>query len=145
MSQATEMGKTLFLNQVGDDTPKRAFRITGGKGFHMYFANGHLVSVQWGPGNYCDYYDDVLTRPENEPFQKYVARLGAEGSDTAEIMAPSADYAIPNDEWKDSVEGYLAPEDVLNHMVRTAMMGSRWYRLKCWVWDLMRPMATEEN
>lgn len=23
-------------------------------GFHMTFENGYTISVQWGPGNYCD-------------------------------------------------------------------------------------------
>lgn len=30
------------------------FKITEGKGFHMTFANGWTVSVQWGQGNYCE-------------------------------------------------------------------------------------------
>jgi len=30
------------------------FTITGHKGFSVTFANGNTVSVQWGPGNYCD-------------------------------------------------------------------------------------------
>ena len=29
------------------------FAITRGKGFHLTFANGWTVSVQWGNGNYC--------------------------------------------------------------------------------------------
>ena len=28
--------------------------ITEGHGFHMKFANGWTISVQWGPWNYCD-------------------------------------------------------------------------------------------
>ena len=37
-----------------------SFRITGGKGFHLTFPNGVTVSVQFGPGNYCDNYDDDI-------------------------------------------------------------------------------------
>ena len=33
---------------------QRDFRITGGKGFQLDMLNGVTVSVQWGPGNYCD-------------------------------------------------------------------------------------------
>ena len=40
------------------------FRITGGKGFHITFANGWTVSVQFGPGNYCDNYDQRIGRDE---------------------------------------------------------------------------------
>ena len=33
------------------------FRITDGKGFHLTFANGWTVSVQFGYGNYCENYN----------------------------------------------------------------------------------------
>ena len=33
------------------------FRITYGTGFHLTFSNGITVSVQFGPGNYCDNYN----------------------------------------------------------------------------------------
>jgi hypothetical protein len=55
-----------------------SFKITGGKGFHITFKNGVTVSVQFGGGNYCDYYDDEISR---EAFKKQ----GSEGSYEAEI------------------------------------------------------------
>lgn len=33
------------------------FRITGRKGFQITFENGNTISVQFGPGNYCEHYD----------------------------------------------------------------------------------------
>jgi hypothetical protein len=30
------------------------FKITANKGFHIQFANGNTVSVQFGGGNYCE-------------------------------------------------------------------------------------------
>lgn len=36
------------------------FKITGKKGFHITFENGYTVSVQFGPGNYCDNYDCAI-------------------------------------------------------------------------------------
>jgi hypothetical protein len=30
------------------------FKITHKKGFHITFENDYTVSVQFGPGNYCD-------------------------------------------------------------------------------------------
>ena len=30
------------------------FSISGNRGFQMTFENGYTVSVQFGPGNYCD-------------------------------------------------------------------------------------------
>lgn len=43
--------------------PDRKFAITFGKGFHMTFANGCTVSVQWGPGNYCNRREADITAP----------------------------------------------------------------------------------
>ena len=37
------------------------FSITGNRGFHMTFENGYTVSVQFGPGNYCDNYSLPLS------------------------------------------------------------------------------------
>lgn len=55
---------------------KKGFSITCGKGFHMTFSNGVTISVQWGPGNYCD------NRNENSMDEKGV---GEKGSNTAEV------------------------------------------------------------
>ena len=52
------------------------FRITNGKGFHITFANGYTVSVQFGPANYCDHYDRSIGHDES--------KCGAEGSTSAE-------------------------------------------------------------
>ena len=40
-------------------------RITYGKGFHLAFSNGVTVSVQFGPGNYCDNYNMPLRYDNN--------------------------------------------------------------------------------
>jgi hypothetical protein len=39
------------------------FAVTNNKGFHIKFANGNTISVQFGEGNYCD------NRHLNEPKQ----------------------------------------------------------------------------
>lgn len=52
------------------------FFITSGKGFHITFENGYTVSVQFGPGNYCDNHDREIGRDE--------AACGRDGSGTAE-------------------------------------------------------------
>jgi len=52
------------------------FKITGKKGFHITFANGYTVSVQFGPGNYCDNYDRRIGRDEESS--------GSDGSSAAE-------------------------------------------------------------
>lgn len=44
------------------------FHITANKGFHITFANGNTVSVQFGRGNYCDNStnDDPIPCPNAE-------------------------------------------------------------------------------
>ncbi len=63
------------------------FRITDGKGFGMKFANGWAISVQFGYGNYADNYDG---RVDEEDYAKRNARLGANGSTTAECAVFNA-------------------------------------------------------
>lgn len=43
------------------------FRITGGRGFHITFENDVTVSVQFGPGNYCEHYD---AHPDDEELKR---------------------------------------------------------------------------
>ena len=62
----------------------RAMRICDNKGFHLDLPNGVTVSVQWGPGNYCD--PDVSNAGFNAPRE---AMDGDDhwGSNTAECAA----------------------------------------------------------
>lgn len=87
----------------------RNFAITSGKGFHIRFANGVTVSVQFGAGNYGDHYDTPF---ENEKGPHHIW-----DSDTAEVAVWGSD-----DNWLengkvcrpgDAVEGYQNPEQVL--------------------------------
>ena len=66
------------------DMNKRDFRIVGGKGFALDLPNGVTVSVQWGPGNYCD--SDVRNADWDAPKEA----IGSDehwGSNTAECAA----------------------------------------------------------
>lgn len=45
------------------------FTCTMGKGFQIRFQNGWSISVQWGPGNYCENCSQdhqYLTKPASE-------------------------------------------------------------------------------
>jgi len=66
------------------DMDKRDFRIVAGKGFALDLPNGVTVSVQWGPGNYCD--SDCRNA---DVFAPAAAAVGGDawGSDTAECAA----------------------------------------------------------
>lgn len=81
------------------------FRITGKKGFHITFANGYTVSVQFGPGNYCDNYGRRIGHDD--------AICGEEGSTTAECAVWAADgNLIPHFD-DESVSNRSSPADVL--------------------------------
>jgi hypothetical protein len=98
------------------DTPcifPPGFSITGHKGFRIRFENGWAVSVQFGPGNYCEHYHSPLDfeAPRREDHWK---------SDTAEVAV----IHERADAWADpytleivprgrEVEGRCTPERVL--------------------------------
>lgn len=87
------------------------FTITGSKGFHLTFANGYTLSVQFGPGNYCEH--------RNHPT--YSAPRGCdwslEGAEIA-ILAPSGAF-LPLDNG-DKVAGWLTPDAVIGIAARVA-------------------------
>ena len=88
------------------------FRITDGKGFGMALPNGWWISVQFGPGNYCQHYDRRIG--EDGPA------CGAEGSFNAECavinkdhkMVELPEFMFPGRDYRDIVAGYCTPEMV---------------------------------
>ena len=103
------------------------FKITQGKGFNITFENGWAVSVQWGPGNYCDQKEKMLGIDYSVPdaFEKRQTECGAEGSNTAEIAVfnPQGDMVMLDG---DTVEGWLSPDAVLAYFVRAASSDPGW-------------------
>jgi hypothetical protein len=81
------------------------FRITGKKGFHITFENGWTVSVQFGPGNYCDHYDGRIGQDEE--------RLASQGSRTAETAVWGPDGSMIDRGGGDTVQGRQTPAEVL--------------------------------
>ena len=83
------------------------FRITGEKGFHITFENGYTVSVQFGPGNYCDNYSRDIGREEEI--------CGKDGSPNAECAVWAQDgKLIEYPGWNgDTVSNRSTPEEVL--------------------------------
>ena len=65
------------------------FYITKGKGFHIKFDNGWTISVQFGPGNYCDNYNMGFS--DNSYIE-----AGLKGSRTAECEAWGPDGEMVN-------------------------------------------------
>jgi len=58
------------------------YKLTDGKGFSIVLLNNWEVSVQWGPGNYCDNRWNL-----SNPFEKSTPEYGQWVSKTAEIRA----------------------------------------------------------
>ena len=86
------------------------FRITNKHGFHITFENGYTVSVQFGPGNYCDNYN--MRVGEDDEL------AGKQGSNTAECaMWQGEDELLPlpafMGEDGDSVSNRSTPSEVL--------------------------------
>ena len=92
------------------------FRITGGKGFHITFENGWTVSVQFGPGNYCDNYGEDWDKPE---------KAAAKGSSTAEVAAwPPEGHLVQLPNHDDVVSNRSTPAEVLAILNWAAEQGS---------------------
>lgn len=91
---------------------KPGFRITMGRGFQITFANGHTVSVQFGPGTYCENRDMDFSQS---------ALAGEKGSITAETAhwGPDGNF-IPMPEAEDDVNGWQTPEQVLELLIKAA-------------------------
>jgi hypothetical protein len=85
-------------------TQSPGFYITGKKGFHITFANDWTVSVQFGPGNYCDNYDRRIGFEEEQS--------GKDGSSLAEVAAWGGDGKMIK-MGGDTVKGRVSPEEVL--------------------------------
>jgi len=86
------------------------FKITERKGFHITFANGYTVSVQFGYGNYCDNRNKGAYGGDVDP------------STTAEVAAWDE-----NNNWYklgdfDDAVGHQTPAEVLAIMNRVAAL-----------------------
>lgn len=82
------------------------FAITNHKGFHMTFANGYTISVQWGPGNYANPRD--FNKHFNTPMNSYKY-----SKESAEIALFDKDFNFKKLKISgDYVAGYLTPDQV---------------------------------
>ena len=79
------------------------FLATRNKGFRMGFDNGFEISVQWGPGNYCERKDEDFDKPQEERFWE---------SRTAEIAIFNSKDNSMITLGKDNVDGWLTPDKV---------------------------------
>lgn len=85
------------------------FKVTDGKGFHICFANGYTVSVQFGYGNYCDNYDLDQDLPWAERHKRENP-----GSTNAECAVWGPDgKMIDYGDWNNTVSNRSKPAEVL--------------------------------
>lgn len=89
------------------------FRITDGKGFHITFANGWTVSVQFGPGNYSSNRDDAAVF--SGEYKDECRKAGEYGATTVEVAAWPKDGCLMQIE-SDTVAGWKDASWVLNFM-----------------------------
>ena len=100
------------------------FLITSHKGVRMRFANGWAISVQWGPGNYCeggriDYDGDFLAQHRAPKHADSWPSITAEIA----IFSPNGEFFRPDmKEWDsmDDVLGWQTPDQVARWIAWTA-------------------------
>jgi hypothetical protein len=83
------------------------FWVTRGRGFQIRFENGYMISVQFGPGNYCDNYDMDIDDQNS-------IKAGQQGSTTAEVAVINPNnilMELPNHD--DTVTNRSTPTEVL--------------------------------
>ena len=110
------------------DMTDKAMRICDNKGFHLDLPNGVTVSVQFGPGNYCD---DSCRNADFDAPKKAMDSDDHWGSNLAECAAyvtgtnlswvavPGFTGPLPSedgedDEFYDDVAGYLSVQGVID-------------------------------
>ena len=86
------------------------FIATRNKGFRMGFENGFEISVQWGPGNYCERKDEEFDKSQKERFW---ASCSAEIAifDTNNRKQENSDVGMIS-LGRDTVEGWVSADQV---------------------------------
>jgi hypothetical protein len=80
------------------------FAITGCKGMQMTLENGVTISIQFGPGNYCDKRDEAFDAPRKSD------RWECNDAEVAIIM-PNGEFYVGEDFHQ--VEGWQTVKDVV--------------------------------
>ena len=86
------------------------FISTRNKGFRMHFSNGFEISVQWGPGNYCEKRDAKFEGPEKSSFwESCSAEIAVFNTNEAKMLAEKGMISLNG---KDVVSGWLSADQV---------------------------------
>ena len=89
------------------------FYITRGVGFHIVFENGYVVSVQFGPGHYCENEGKEITE-----FNWY-SEVFSHDAEVAVWDARAAEQSVPDliempNFGGDTVGAHFTPKEVLD-------------------------------
>ena len=87
------------------------FSITRGRGFQMRLPNGYVVSIQFGPENYCE--NRCFSVMSEEWVKEQGGKVQCMTAETAVFNSVDGEWAIPPWDTSDSVQGRQSPEDVL--------------------------------
>ena len=107
------------------------------KGFQLTFENGWTVSVQWGPGNYCDRQGNP--NAYNQPLE---VKTGFWASKNAEVAAWNSDHEWLPFEY-DTVKGWLTTDDVAAFVAKVAALDADFHPGKPAGWTTEGEEETE--
>lgn len=91
------------------------FAITSHRGFHMKFANGWTISVQFGPGNYCMNYNTIM-EPDGYDAPRKDSYWQSEDAEIAAWDSGGNWHRFDGD----TVKGRVSPDEVLGFMNKVA-------------------------
>lgn len=89
------------------------FSITRGTGFQMKLGNGWTVSVQFGPGNYCDHHMAEFTTTPAQPHKSALAEVAA--------LHPNGELVDVLNRG-DTVAGWMNADDVVEFIALVAAL-----------------------
>ena len=93
------------------------FNVARNKGFQLQFTNGYTVSVQFGPGNYCDVRDANLD-PESDRWSSQTAEVAAFLTDG--VKGSHIDYISIDGFTSNDVTGWLSTDEVVEFISKVA-------------------------
>ena len=92
------------------------FKLTDGRGFHLTFSNGVVLSTQFGTKNYCDNYDYPATPIPYSHKAHLENILNMPGSSNAEIRILSADKVLTNTMLREFKRSFDPDDNVIGNV-----------------------------
>ena len=95
------------------------FNVARNKGFQLQFTNGYTVSVQFGPGNYCDVRGTDFSAPEKTSrWSSQTAEVAAFLTDR--VKGSHIDYISIDGFTSNDVTGWLSTDEVAEFISKVA-------------------------